>query len=148
MIKAIALVLVGLVVAGCGSSTTTSPSVNFSGTWSGTFGTASVSTVTWTATQSGSSVTGPAVVVVTGGLVQFTGTISGTTTSDQLSLTISVPAGAIAAVPGCSISGTGTSTVASATSIVATIATTFSSACLGTVTTQSTSAAQLALSKR
>ena len=147
MIKPIRIALVGLLVAGCGDSTTASASANFSGTWAGTFGTGSVSTVTWTATQSGTTVTGPAVVVVSGGLVQFTGTISGTTTADQLALTISVPAGAIALVPGCSISGTGTSTVATATSIVATIATTFSSACLGTVTTQSTASAQLALSK-
>ena len=148
MIKTLGLLLAGLVLTGCGSSTATSPSVNYSGTWSGTFGTGAVSTVTWTATQSGASVTGPAVVVVSGGIVQFTGTITGTTTSDQLALTISVPAGAIAAVPGCSISGSGTSTVATATSIVATITTTFSSACLGTVTSQSTAAAALALTKR
>ena len=145
-IKALGALLTAIMVASCGSSTD-EPTLTFTGTWKGTFGTASTPfAVTWTATQTGSAVAGPALVVVSP-VVSFTGTITGTLSNGQLALAIAVPAGAIAAIPACSITGAGQSTTATSSSIVASILVTFSQACLGTVTTQASSTATLTLTK-
>ena len=143
----VARAILCLVVASCGSSTDATASLNFSGTWRGTFSSPGPATVTWTATQTGNNVSGPVVVVVSAAPIQFTGTISGSATSGQLALAVAIPAGAIPGAPGCAISGVGTSTVATATSIVAQIAVSFSMPCVGVITTQTTGTAQLALSK-
>jgi hypothetical protein len=112
------------------------------------FGTTDPATVTWTATQSAGAVSGPALVTINiGPGVQFTGDITGTVVNGRLVLTLTVPAGAIPGVPQCSISGTTTTIVASATRIEADVVTTFSSACVGTVTEQPTSTAQLRMTR-
>lgn len=137
----LAVVIVVLAVAsGCGvvdRPTSPSASASFSGTWTGTIG--SATQVRWTATQSGGNVTGPVVltspltnIVVTGVL---TAAISGTTVS---SLVLTVPPGGVAGFPNCSIAGSGSGTAnATASSISGTMTQTFTG-CQGLVTGSST----------
>ena len=135
------VILVLAVAIGCGgndnSPTGPSASASFSGTWTGTIG--SATQVRWTATQSGGSVAGPVVltspvtnIVVTGVL---TAAISGTTVS---SLVLTVPPGGVAGFPNCSIAGSGSGTAnATASSISGTMTQTFTG-CQGLVTGSST----------
>jgi hypothetical protein len=84
-----------------------SPLLNLNGEWSGTSGDED-SPITWTATQSGNSVTGPFVVDLGGGET-VSGTLSGTISGTVFTFTITVPAGGVSGDPGCAITGSGTS---------------------------------------
>lgn len=122
-----------LVTVGCGDNdnrTVTSPTpapapaptLNLAGTWTGRFTVQGETSEccqinSWTATQSGASVSGPMVIDVGEGLVNatLTGTVSG---SQLTSATFTVAAGGIPdpSLASCSIRGTGT-LAATATSI-------------------------------
>lgn len=136
-----------LATVGCGSDsgsravTPTSPTsapapaLNVAGTWTGTLTipgeSRAVPIKSWTATQTGASVSGPVVVDAGDGNVQatLTGTISG---GQLTSATFTVPAagnsGSLS--PGCSFSGTGT-LAATTSSVSGPLAMTFPPACVG-----------------
>ena len=98
-----------LLTVSCGGSNTTPSQLNLSGTWSGTLrqpGSQGGSTITviWVASQVGNSVSGPETVSEPRRST-YTGTLAGTVTGDQLSLTETVRQGSIPGFPLCSISG-------------------------------------------
>lgn len=128
---------------GCGDSdgaaatTGPSPSINLTGTWVGTIaaeGEGDAPRVTWTASQTGSQLSGPMVVSFEedGEEFRLNGTMNGTLSGSQLEIAFTIPAGSIADAPNCSISGTGTSTP-TATSIKSTITVRFAPGCQGNV---------------
>jgi len=111
--------LICILFASCGgASMTPSPRVNLSGTWSGILGQGSgggrALRVTWTATQDGSTVSGPASVLTSPPVtdVTFFGVLTGSVSGNQVSLTLSAQP-----VTGsdCSLSGTGSATVGAGT---------------------------------
>jgi hypothetical protein len=120
-------------------SSTSTTSLNLAGTWSGNFTEPGDNDPTrigsWTATQTGSSVTGPLIVVADAGggeSVNVPTTFGGTLTGNQLAATFTVAAGAIPdpSLAACSFSGTGTLT-ATASSITGQLAMAFPPACVG-----------------
>lgn len=124
------LVLAALVGA-CGGSTEPS-AVNLTGTWSGVLGqpqSGAALRLTWTATQTGSTVSGPVTLVKPALNVPATGTMTGTLSGGQLTLTLSVPAGAVPVYLSCTIVGTGSAVVTGET-ISGNLQTTFTN-CLG-----------------
>src|SRR5712692_5931313 len=137
-ILAVTLAMTGVA---CGGSSPTAPSLNLSGTWSGTFGqfpntingvplgSTSAWTARWVITQTGSNVSGPMTFSSTDertlGSITITGTLVGSLTGAQLVLTLTVPSGSVGVFPNCSISGTGSATVGSST-ISGTLTDTFS----------------------
>ncbi|MGE0444636.1 MAG: hypothetical protein AB7P99_05365 [Vicinamibacterales bacterium] len=120
-------------------SSTSTTSLNLAGTWSGNFTEPGDNDPTrigsWTATQTGSSVTGPLIVIADAGdgqAVNVPTTFGGTVTGNQLAATFTVAAGAIPdpSLAACAFSGTGTLT-ATASSISGQLAMTFPPACVG-----------------
>ncbi|HEY1302602.1 MAG TPA: hypothetical protein VGF24_03580 [Vicinamibacterales bacterium] len=100
----------------------TSPSsVNVTGTWSGTVGAGSgggrALRLTWAATQSGSSVSGPITVLTSPPVTDLTvtGTLHGSLDGSHMSLTLAVSAGSVPGSPECSLSGSGSTTVSTTT---------------------------------
>lgn len=162
----------GLAMSGCGSgasnnssptsptsttttsATSTSPAttLTLTGNWSGSLGSPadpSPDRLTWTATQSGTSVTGPVVYTVSGRSPSLRGTMTGAISGSQVALTFTLPAGSWVPVGGpsaCSETGTATATPA-ATSMSAPMTLTFAAACIGTVSKGSTDTVQLSLAK-
>ena len=133
--------LIGLLcVAGChGASSAPSPTLNLSGTWTGTFGPFANTfnssplpgrsnswTIRWVAAQTGANVTGSVTVSFNTELAQSltaTGTLSGTLNSTQLTLTLAVPS-----APGnfCSFTSSG-SVTASGSAIAGSLSDSFQS---------------------
>jgi hypothetical protein len=85
--------------------------------------------VTWTASQTGATVSGQATFVKPASNVPATGTMSGTLSGSQLTLSYSVPAGAVPVYLSCTIAGSGSATASSQT-MTGTLQTTFTN-CLG-----------------
>ena len=110
--------VISMLVGGCGTPMIPSPSVNLNGTWSGVIGRASggggALRLTWTATQDGSTASGPASVLTSPPVtdVIFSGTLTGSISGNQVALTLS-------AQPlrgsDCLLSGTGSAAVATGT---------------------------------
>jgi hypothetical protein len=126
------LVVIAALAGACGSATSPTPALNLTGTWSGRLGeqqSGSALRITWTATQTGMTVSGPATFVKPSLNVPATGTMSGTLLGSQLTLTYSVPAGAVPVYLSCTIAATGSAT-ASAQTISGNLQTTFTN-CLG-----------------
>jgi hypothetical protein len=71
--------------------------------------------VTWTVSQTGSAVTGPATVIKPALNVPATGTMNGTLVGSQLTLTYSVPAGSVPVYLSCMITASGSATASSQT---------------------------------
>jgi hypothetical protein len=71
--------------------------------------------VTWVASQTGTTVSGSATLVKPATNIPATGTLTGTLTGSQLSLTYLVPAGSVPGFPGCTVSGTGLASATSST---------------------------------
>ena len=118
------------------SATTT---LNLAGTWTGSLSAPGDNDATrirsWTATQTGSSVTGPLIVIAGGGddtRMDVPTTFGGTVTGNQLAATFTVAAGAIPdpSLAACAFTGTGTLT-ATASSISGQLAMSFPPACVG-----------------
>lgn len=145
-------------VVGCGSTSSSSGnpaapsavSLNLAGSWTGKIAGTNGNgpSLVWTASQSGSTVSGPLdLSFVDNGKPQtFRGTLSGTISGADVSLTISIPAGAFADVPACSITATGTATP-TATSISSSMTVNFAPACVGTISDRSSEIDQLSLTK-
>jgi len=118
-VRSLITILLMLTTAGCGTSST-SPSQNppFSliGTWSGVVGAASgggrALRVTWTASQTGSIVSGPATLLTSPAVSNITlsGTLTASIAGNELSLRYEGPSGSVPALAGCSVSGTGSAT--------------------------------------
>jgi len=85
--------------------------------------------MTWTASQTGATVSGPATLVKPALNVPAVGTMTGTLVSSQLMLTYSVPAGGVPVYLSCTIAGSGSATASSQT-ISGSLQTTFTN-CLG-----------------
>jgi hypothetical protein len=85
--------------------------------------------VTWTANQTGATVSGTATLVKPALNVPAVGTMSGTLVGSQLTLTYSVPAGGVPVYLSCTIAGSGSATASSQT-ISGSLQTTFTN-CLG-----------------
>jgi hypothetical protein len=106
--------LVAIVVAGCGGSSTSSTNIgsdtSFSGSWTGTLGTAY--RVTWPSSQSGPNVSGPVTLSATinGQAVTATGTMNAVLAGSNVTLTMNVPTGGVSGFATCSITGTGSGT--------------------------------------
>lgn len=132
--------------AGCGSdsggsavtptSPTSAPALNIAGTWAGNFrapGESECCPITsWTATQTGASVSGPVRIDVGEGQI-VSATLTGTVSGAQLtSATFTVAAGGIPdpSLAACAFSGTGT-LAATTSSISGPLAMTFPPACVG-----------------
>jgi hypothetical protein len=131
--RTIGFIAVVAVVAGaCRGSTSPSPPLDLGGTWSGMLGqsqSGSALRVTWTASQTGATVSGPATLVKPALNVPATGTMSGTLVGSQLTLTYSVPSGGVPVYLSCTITGSGSATASNQT-ISGTLQTTFTN-CLG-----------------
>jgi hypothetical protein len=118
--------------AACGSKTTPSPTpLNLAGTWSGTLvipesaTTGSALALTWTASQNGVNVSGPHTVTHPQTGLSFSGTLTGTLSGTNLTLTMTVPRGNVPISPTCSITGVGVMS-ATTTSIAGTLTTVLS----------------------
>jgi hypothetical protein len=117
----VAAIVTLAVVAGCGSSPSSPshPSVDLTGTWSGTLGQGSEGgralRVTWVATQTGSDVTGAASVLTSPPTtdVLFSGTLAGSVSGGTVSLTLS--AHPQQGTPDCNLSGSGSAIAAAGT---------------------------------
>ena len=131
--------LLGLLVVGstgCGSTPgSPAPTLNLAGTWSGLFTqpgsmqAASRVMMTWVATQSGNTISGPETVVHLRDGRIYSGLIIATLAGTQITLTETVARGNIPGFPTCSVSSTGSGT-ASSTTISATVISSLS-ACEG-----------------
>ena len=131
--RTVALIVVTAALAGaCHGSTSPSPPLDLSGAWAGMLGqpqSGSALRVTWTASQTGATVSGPATLVKPALNVPATGTMIGTLVGSQLMLTYSVPAGGVPVYLSCTIAGSGSATASSQT-ITGNLQTTFTN-CLG-----------------
>lgn len=131
-VKPVSVAVVLALAAACGGSTAPTPALDLTGVWSGRLGqpqSGSALRVMWTATQSGATVSGPATLVKGTTNVSATGTMSGTLSGSQLTLSYSVPAGAVPVYLSCTITGSGSAT-ATGQSISGNLQTTFTN-CLG-----------------
>jgi len=138
-----------------------SPSLNLAGSWSGTMGKQGGDNkpmkVSWAATQNGANVSGPIQLEINFGSDSqpnnqtINGTLAGTIAGSQVSLTMTLPPGAFTQIgsAACSVSGTGSSSTATANSVVATMNVTFAAPCVGVVTDpgKNSEVDQLSLSK-
>jgi hypothetical protein len=108
--------------SGCSGGTDNAPSsIDLTGTWSGVVGAGSgggrALRVTWSATQSGSSVSGPATLLTSPPVtnVTFVGILSGTLTGTQLSFSYVSSPGSVRESDMCSLSGNGNAAIGSNT---------------------------------
>ena len=125
------LLLLAILSTACGDELPTEPTnppSSFAGTWRGNVTVSNVTAVmTWTLTQTGTSVSGPVVIALPTGVVLMNGTVAGTVSGSSLTYTITVPAGGVVTQPGCSGQITGASALSSTTTMTGTYA--VSSAC-------------------
>ena len=122
-------IALGVALSGCGGSNPSpNPSaptpvsgVTLSGTYAGSASDSTgAGTMTWTASQSGSAVTGPVTAKTSLGIVVFTGSLTGTLTGSSLTFSITVPADGMSGFPGCSATIDGTASGVSNTAIAGT----------------------------
>ena len=113
------LVLTLFVAAGCNNTPPTTPSpapLSVTGTWAGNLPLEGISTrMTWTLTQTGTSVFGPVLVLLPNGIVLMNGTFAGSLTGNALGYTITVLSGGIPSNPTCTGQLGGTVTVSTGT---------------------------------
>jgi len=101
------------------SSPSTPAVTSFAGTWTGDLALQTTATrMTWTLSQSGTTVTGPVIVTLPSGIVLMNGALTGTVASSTLTYTIAVAAGGIPSQPACSGQLGGTVSQSSGTSPV------------------------------
>jgi hypothetical protein len=110
-------------MAGCTFQTTTTqptPAPTLTGTWSGDLPIQGVATrMTWTLTQTDSSVSGPVLVLLPTGTVLLNGALSGTLSGSTLTYVINIGPGAIPSQPACTgqLGGTATTTLSTTSTI-------------------------------
>ena len=140
--RATAIMVAALSMSACDNPTrstsvtdgsSSSPSVNLTGTWSGTAIDASGQVVmTWQLLQSGSAVTGTVIATTNVGAPVYTGgTVTGTLSGTGLTFTVTIPAGSISGLPECSLTLSGSLPDVLANSMAGTYTGTHS--CLGAV---------------
>jgi hypothetical protein len=116
-----ALLVAAILSTACGDEMPagpTNPATSLTGIWRGTISVNNVSTtMTWTLTQSGTSVNGPVVIALPTGVVLMNGTVAGTVSGTNLGFTVTVPPGGIVSQPGCSGQIAGATTITSSTSM-------------------------------
>ena len=116
-----ALLLAASLSAACGDelpTEPTSPTTSLTGVWRGNIPVNNVSTtMSWTLTQTGTSVAGPVVIALPTGAVLMNGTAAGTLSGTTLAFTVTVPPGGIVLQPGCSGQIGGATTVVSSTTM-------------------------------
>jgi hypothetical protein len=109
------LVLTLVVAAGCNSAPPSTPTpalLGVAGTWTGDLTVAGTSArMTWTLTQTGTSVFGPVLIILPNGIVLLNGSLAGSLTGSALSYTITVLSGGIPANPNCTGQLAGTATL-------------------------------------
>lgn len=103
-------------VSACGDTSpatpTPSPTPTVDGTWTGTLAVQDVSgRMTWTLTQTGSTVAGPVLVSLPSGTVLLNGFLTGTISGPSLIYTITVGLGGVPSQPSCAGQMTGTMAV-------------------------------------
>ena len=152
-ISTLARALLFVAVAACTSEETVGPdgAIDYAGTWSGTIGDPTQVqrlNVTWTPTHEHNTVTGPIVFHLNQTLT-VRGTLTGTVSGTSIDFTLSILAGAYPAPvsQGCALTGTGSSTTATATDIVANFTMIWTAPCIGTVTSAGNATNRLTLVK-
>jgi hypothetical protein len=112
-----AFVLIVLVIcAACGDSDTSpsEPPADLTGSWTGQIGSSTSGTplrLTWTATQAGSTASGAARLVNPAVGTEVPGTLTASIAGNRAGLSFSAPAGNVATLPACAVSGTGSGTI-------------------------------------
>jgi hypothetical protein len=113
------LAAAALTAGGCAGSSTVAPTtpapVNVTGTWSGDVSVMDTTArMTWTLTQSGTTVTGPVLVGLSNGVVLLNGFLTGTMANSALTYTISVGPDGVPTQPTCAgqLGGTMTANIA------------------------------------
>ena len=118
------LLLTAVLSTACGDELPTEPTnspSSFAGTWRGNVTVTNVTAVmTWTLSQTGTSVSGPVVIALPTGMVLMNGTVGGTASGSSLTYTITVPPGGVITQPGCSGQISGASALSSATTMTGT----------------------------
>ena len=118
------LLLAVILSTACGDELPTEPTTapsSFAGTWRGNITVSGVTAVmTWTLSQTGTSVSGPVVIALPTGAVLLNGTIGGTVSGSSLTYTITVPPGGVVTQPGCSGQISGASALSSTTTMTGT----------------------------
>ena len=116
-----ALLLAAILSTGCGDelpTEPTNPTTSLTGVWRGNITVNNVSaTMTWTLTQTGTSVAGPVVIALPTGVVLMNATVAGTLSGTTLAFTVTVAPGGIVLQPGCSGQIAGANTVMSSTTM-------------------------------
>ena len=116
-----ALLVAAILSTACGDempTEPTNPATSLTGVWRGNITVNNVSTtMTWTLTQTGTSVAGPVVIALPTGVVLMNGTVAGTLSGTTLAFTVTVPPGGIVSQPGCSGQITGANAVMSSTTM-------------------------------
>ena len=111
------LLLAVILSTACGDELPTEPTTepsSFAGTWRGNITVSGVTAVmTWTLSQTSTSVSGPVVIALPTGAVLLNGTIGGTVSGSSLTYTITVPPGGVVTQPGCSGQISGASALSS-----------------------------------
>jgi hypothetical protein len=112
-----AIALVALVVSCKSDSAGPAPPIaDLAGSWTGGISSTDLFlSLTWNAAQSGSTLTGPAIVSVVGNLPAVTGTMTGTFSGSQVALVLSLPSNVFPPFAGtCALVGTGLTNTVSA----------------------------------
>jgi hypothetical protein len=146
------LTLVIVAALGCEESNTTTTigtpnPLSLTGTWEGLIGTSGSGNAlraSWSATQTGNTVTGTITLLKASVNLVFTGTLSGTVSGNQVALNYRIPQGNVPGLPDCTMSGTGPAE-ASATLIAGALSITYTN-CEGFIAQPSTNE-PLSLSK-
>ena len=117
----VTVLLAALVAAGCDKEEPTDPSpppLNLSGVWRGGLTVQGQSAImTWTLTQTNTTVTGPIDVGLANGIVLLNGALAGSVAGSTLTYTITVPTGGVPLQPACSGQIAGTAAVVSASTM-------------------------------
>ena len=102
---------------GCDDDTPMGPTVppfTMAGTWTGDITVVNApALMTWTLTQTGPSVSGPAIVTLPNGMVLLNAVVAGTLSGSTLTYTMTANPGGIPSQPSCSGQLGGTATVSS-----------------------------------
>jgi hypothetical protein len=148
-IAALALFAIG----GCASDAPPGPDgeIDFEGTWFGNIGDPALvqrTNVKWTPTHVHSTVSGPIVFQLSPTLTA-TGTLTGSVVGTAVEFTLKIPAGSFPppVSPACAMTGSGATSAASETDIVAMILIHYSQPCVGTVTNVTITTHRLTLIK-
>lgn len=135
MLKPLAALCLACTLALAACSNDSSPSTptqptNVAGTWVGNVTVAGTSArMTWTLSQTGTTVNGPVLLGLANGTVLLNGALTGTISGNSLTYSIAVAPGGIPLQPACSGQITGTMAVAIASTSTLTGTPTITSSC-------------------